>query len=117
MPSPRKGRPPYEPTEDQRRIVNIMAAGGLQQAQIAAAIGVSRPTLEKYFREELDGGGAKAHGMVVANLFRQATKDDPRATAAAIFWAKTRLGWRDVTSHELSGPNGGPARLEITWSK
>lgn len=107
------GRPPFEPTDEQRRIVNVMAAGGFQQLAIAQALGISDNTLRKYFAEELEAGGSKAHAMVVGNLYRQATKDDPRATPAAIFWAKTRLGWKDTNAVELSGPDGGPIRQSI----
>lgn len=107
------GRPPFNPTEDQRRIVNVMAAGGFQHDAIAYAIGCSDETLRKYFRDELDSGGAKANAMVVGNLYRQATKDDPRATTAAIFWAKTRLGWKEPQSLELSGPDGKPVQHEV----
>lgn len=108
------GRPPFEPTEEQRRIVNVMAAGGFQQLAIASALGISDNTLRKYFAEELEAGGAKAHASVVANLFKQATKDDPRSTAAAIFWTKTRLGWKDTSQMELSGPNGDAIKHSVT---
>ncbi len=108
------GRPPFEPTEEQRRIVSVMAAGGFQQLAIAHALGISDATLRKYFADELEGGGAKAHASVVANLFKQATKDDPRATAAAIFWTKTRLGWKDSSQLEVSGPDGGPVQHNVT---
>lgn len=107
------GRPSFEPTEEQRRIVNIMAAGGFQQQAIADSLDICKHTLLKHFRKELDAGGAKASAMVVGNLYRQATKDDPRATPAAIFWAKTRLGWKDTNAVELSGPDGGPIRQSI----
>jgi hypothetical protein len=113
QPTNKGGRPPFEPTEEQRRIVNVMSAGGFQQLAIAYALGISDNTLRKYFADELAAGGSKAHAMVVGNLYRQATKDDPRATPAAIFWAKTRLGWKDTNSVELSGPDGGPIKQSI----
>lgn len=108
------GRPPFQPTEEQRRIVNVMAAGGFQQVAIAHALGISDNTLRKYFAEELEVGGAKAHATVVANLYKQATKDDPRSTPAAIFWTKTRLGWKDTSQVELSGQNGEPIKHSFT---
>lgn len=104
----RYGRPPFQPTDDQRRIVNVMAAGGFQQSAIAHAIGISENTLRKYFADEIAAGGSKAHAAVVANLFKQATKDDPRSTAAAIFWTKTRLGWKDTTRLEHGGIENSP---------
>lgn len=108
------GRPPFQPTDEQRRLVEVMSAGGFQQDAIAYAIGISDDTLRKYFSTEIAAGGSKAHAMVVGNLYRQATKDDPRATAAAIFWAKTRLGWKEPQQVELSGPDGGPLQHSVT---
>ncbi len=108
------GRPPFQPTEEQRRVVTVMAAGGFQQLTIAHALGISDNTLRKYFAEELETGGAKAHGAVVANLFKQATKDDPRSAPFAIFWAKTRLGWKDTSQVEVSGQNGAPIKHSFT---
>lgn len=102
------GRPPFQPTEEHRKIVNMMKAGGFQNTMIAHALSIDEKTLVKYFREDLDAGGAKAHATVIGNLFRQATKDDPRSTAAAIFWAKTRLGWKDTTRFEHGGIENSP---------
>lgn len=110
---PRLGRPPFEPTDEQRKIVDVMAAGGFQQNVIADALGISDDTLRKYFAKELAAGGAKSHATIVANLYRQATKDDPRAIPAAIFWSKTRLGWKEPTQVELSGPDGGPIHHSV----
>jgi hypothetical protein len=31
---------------------------------------------------------------------------------AAIFWLKTRAGWKDTTSHEVSGKDGAPVAVE-----
>jgi hypothetical protein len=33
---------------------------------------------------------------VAGNLFRIATSEDPGAVTAAIFWLKTRAGWREA---------------------
>ena len=54
---------------------------------------MSRTTLLKHFREELDNGATKANVKVVAALFKMATSGD--CPAATIFWCKTRLGWRE----------------------
>ena len=42
------------------------------------------------------------------NLFRKATGDGPQAVAAAIFWLKTRAGWKETTVHEHGGAEGMP---------
>lgn len=47
------GRPPFKPTTVMRRKVSAAAGGGMAHDEIAAAFGVSRNTLEKYFGQEL----------------------------------------------------------------
>ncbi|MFZ3483900.1 hypothetical protein [Sphingomonas sp. 3-13AW] len=48
----KRGRPPHAPTDENRRKVILLAAFDKNEAQIAAALGISEPTLKKhYFRE------------------------------------------------------------------
>jgi hypothetical protein len=49
---------------------------------------------------------------VAESLYRKAATDGPQSVTAAIFWLKTRAGWKELVSHELSGPDGGPIRSE-----
>ncbi len=48
------GRPRHEPTYATRARVREMAAQGLYQADIAAEIGISAPTLCRHYQAELD---------------------------------------------------------------
>lgn len=98
-----EGRPPYRPTEEQRKMVEAMASVGVPQAEICMVLDIDAKTLRKHFREELDKAEIKANAKVAANLFRQATKDDFKATTAAIFWSKTRMGWKEPVHLEHSG--------------
>jgi len=91
-----RGKPRHEPTKETRRQIEMMVASGIQFELIAAIIGISEPTLRKYYPEELALGKAKANAMVAANIFRQATKDDPRCASFALFWAKTQMGWKET---------------------
>lgn len=103
----------HEPTDASRRHVEGMAAVGIPQDDIARIVGISAPTLRKHYRDELDLGATKANARVGQNLWRQATKDDFRATTAAIFWAKTRMGWKEPpTTLEHTGKDGGPIQSE-----
>lgn len=88
-------KPPYKPTEEGRKMVEAMASVGVPQDKICVVLGIDAKTLRKYFRDELDGAMIKANAKVAANLYRQATKDDFKAAPAAMFWAKTRMGWRE----------------------
>ena len=75
-----------------RRTVEAMAAFGIEEDQIARAHRMSRTALRRQFRQELATGAARANAKVVASLFDAAIGGN---VAAQIFWAKSRLGWRD----------------------
>jgi hypothetical protein len=100
------GRPKYQPDAKARAQVEAMAAYGAPQEDIARVVGVDAKTLRKHFREELDTGHVKANARVAESLFRKACADGPNAVTAAIFWLKTRAGWKEtsvvesVTRHE-----------------
>jgi len=106
------GKNPYQPEEADRKRVEAMTGYGLTHDQIASVIGISDETLRKYFRRELDTGAALANSRVAQNLYKWATSDKPGAVAASIFWTKTRMGWREVTRQEHTGPDGGPIQTE-----
>lgn len=85
-------RPKYEPTEEQRRQVRMLAAFGNTQEQIASVLEISDRTLRKHLRKELDRGVTEANSQIAQALFKKAKEGD---TAAQIFWLKTRAGWRE----------------------
>lgn len=93
------GRKPHQPTKEARRQVCEMAGMGLPQDQICSLIGVSIATLHKHYKEELVSGAAKANFQVAKSLFRLATGENPNP-ASAMFWAKTRMKWRETDSEQ-----------------
>ncbi len=94
------GRPPYEPTDQNRKQVSAMAAYGIPQMDICNVLGISINTLTKYYRHELDTGGAIATAKVAENLYKKATGDGSQSVTAAIFWLKTRAGWKETQTIE-----------------
>jgi hypothetical protein len=65
-------------------------------------VGIDAKTLRKHYREELDTGHIKATAKVAESLFRKATGEGAQSVTAAIFWLKTRGGWRETPqSHEV----------------
>ena len=94
-PKPRGGRPSFKPTGTQRQMVEAMAACGIKESDIAVVVGITPKTLRRHFRSELDTGHIKATAKVAGNLFRIATGNGREAVTAAIFWLKTRAGWRE----------------------
>lgn len=100
-------KPKHVPTDQNRRMVRMMVAGGIVYDDIAAALGVSRSSLKTHYKVELKSGGILANAMVVANLYRHATGDHPQAAvAAAKWWTQARMDWSE--KHEFSGPGGTP---------
>ncbi len=103
------GRPKFQPTQEQRELVTALARIGTRQDIIAGLVKDSRdrpisgPTLRRAFRAELDQAEVIANARVAASLYQTAT--DPRggmkATVAAIFWCKTRLGWRETQNLDV----------------
>lgn len=89
------GRPRYVPTPKERAQVKTLAGLGITHEGISAVIGITPPTLRKYFRRELKVGAHEATAQVAASLFRQATHPIKPNVVAGIFWMKVRAGWRD----------------------
>jgi hypothetical protein len=74
-----------------------MTAYGISQDAICAVLNVTRPTLERRCRHELDTGLAKANAMVGQSMFRMATAGPYSVRfLAAKYWLACRAGWRDV---------------------
>jgi len=86
----------YEPTEQARHMVKKMTAFGIPMKNIADVIGVGMKSLQKYFQKELESGHTEANFMIANKLFHSAMHGD---TTAAIFWCKTRLGWKETSKH------------------
>ena len=96
-------RPSHKPDPQTRRQVEAMAGYGVPESDIAGVVGVSPKTLRKHYRSELDHGHVKANAKVAENLFRKATGEGREAVTAAIFWLKTRAGWKETSVQEHTG--------------
>jgi predicted transcriptional regulator len=100
-------RKPHEPTDKDRKQVSLMAGIGLTHNQIAKIVGISDETLRKYYDKELEVSASMMNAQVAQNLFSIATSKGAGAVASAIFWMKTRGGWREVERKEITGKDGG----------
>lgn len=81
-----RGRPEHAPTAALRRKVSIAAGGGMTHEDIATALGISRETLRKHYRQELSIEAQKRRMEVLEAVFTTAKK---KGTSAA---ARTYLG-------------------------
>jgi hypothetical protein len=106
------GRPAHQPDATTRRQVEAMAGYGVPETDIARVIAIDAKTLRKHYRQELGTGSIKATAKVAEFLYRKATTEGPQCVTAAIFWLKTRGGWKETTVQEITGP---PPRLIVSW--
>ena len=102
----------FEPTDEQRRIVERAAGLGLRQDKVCQLIisprtngPISKETLEKHFRAELDRGMALADYAVAKSLYDQAVGGN---VTAQIWWTKARMGWKEtqVVENRATGFEG-----------
>lgn len=109
------GNVAFEPTDQQRADVLTYAKTFPEHsnAKIAILIGVSRSTLEKYFRHELDLGRAQMLAAIGAQMINRAMdKDAPTAKGdldAQKFILARLGGW--TTKVEMSGKDGRPVEV------
>lgn len=125
------GRPPFEPTAEQRKMVVTLAGYGLTQRQISFLVtnpttgrAIDEKTLREHFREELDVGEAKGDMAVLQSLFVQAVgrpaqfdeagrkihEEMTPVPAATIFSCKVRKGIR------MTERPGMPLPGDVDWS-
>lgn len=116
----RGGRPKgtgYHPTEEQRKLVVVMAGMGIPEEHMVQAVvnpSTKRPispvTLRAHFREELDKGFVQANTQVAAALYKNATTATDvypgGVPVAQIFWLKCRMRWQQ--SPHLAPPPPPP---------
>lgn len=102
MPPKKRGPAPFKPTDDERKLVEQMSAVGIPQESICLVIrdGIDDKTLRKHFRRELDTAAVKANAKIGGTLYNKAINGD---TTAAIWWSKTRMGWKETQEHQMGG--------------
>ena len=105
-------RPEYVPSKESRALVKVMAAAGIEQARMAGALGISRPTLRKHYKAEIANGGAEADAQIVAALFKSAVGGNVKAQ---IWWTQSRMGWRETMTVENVGKDGRPIEQTVTY--
>jgi hypothetical protein len=87
-----------KPTDEQRRLVKSMAAMGIRQDEIARKLDIRSPKRSAFTSARNSTGGATDANYNVANaLYKQVMKGN---ATAAIFWLKTRAGWRERSAPE-----------------
>lgn len=113
------GRPGFKPTDEQRILVEKLAAFGVRLDEMHIFVAqddgkpVSASTLRKHFKNEIAQGRIKANYKVANALYRNAV--DEGSISAQIFWLKTQGGWKAAPqAHELTGTGGAPIEQRTT---
>jgi hypothetical protein len=107
------GRPAFVPTKEQRNTVAMLSGFGIPHEGICQLVKhegepISRETLQKYFRADLDRGVHEANTKVAGSLFKAAI--DQNNVGAMIFWLKTRARWKETPQQvAFTDPDGNPA--------
>lgn len=109
------GRPTHKPTKNNRDTVKLYSGMGIPVVDIALKLKIDKETLYKYYSDELAEGRNEANLQVMGALFRSATVE--KNVPAQIFWAKSRVGLKETSGLEVSGPNGGPLSVEVSEAK
>ena len=106
-------KPLHQPTEKTRAEIIALRSYGVPIKEVAAYIGIDDKTLYKYYREELENSATKANANVGKFLYQAASGQSLKDGAtysdcvrAAMFWAKTRMGWKETNVQEHTGANG-----------
>jgi hypothetical protein len=120
-----RGQPKFAPTQDQRSQVKLMKAVGIPEDRICKTITnprtqkpVAPMTLARAFAVELENGATEFHALVgnfilCAILGKKpalgdAIKSEQVRMTAAIFFAKTKMGWRETVKNEQANKDDKP---------
>jgi DNA-binding transcriptional regulator YiaG len=101
-----RGKPPHVKDAKIASIVELCKAIGYSQEQTALVATVSVETLQKYYADEWEKGGARVNAKIAGNLATiAANPSHPKSVTAAIFWMKARMGWSDMKIAVKAGDN------------
>jgi len=111
---------PHIPTDKTRAEIVALRSYGVPIKEVAAYIGIDDKTLYKYYRDELENSAIKANANVGKFLY-QAASGQALATGAthsdcvraAMFWAKTRMGWKETNVQEVKMADEPIAKVTI----
>ncbi|EEA00133.1 hypothetical protein BH160DRAFT_4545 [Burkholderia sp. H160] len=116
-----RGKPRFEATDEQRELVRALLLCGVQVTKLCRHVinpRTGRPvnyrTLTRVFRTEIETAVEDANAAVVTNLYRIATspKESAPVVAAAIFWLRTKGGWRYADGTPLREEAGDTQMVE-----
>lgn len=113
-PSMHGGKPEHVPTPAMRAKVTAWTGGGIDQEQIAKALGIAPRTLSKHYKVELRAGRGTMDGMAISALALAMQRGGKEAVAAAKWWTQSRMGWSEkLTIDDVTALKDIPMRVTI----
>jgi hypothetical protein len=111
-----RGQPKFEPTQDQRSQVKMMKALGIPEDRICTTITnprtgkpVAPMTLARAFAvHALVGNFILCTILGKKPALGDAIKSEQVRMTAAIFYAKTKMGWKETVVNEQANKDGKP---------
>lgn len=100
------GQPQFKPTAQERKKVEMMAALGTPQKDMARNVrkgGIDVKTLMKHFGDEVETGAVKANIMVGGAMYNKAVGGDVQAQK---YFLGCRAGWKETNVQEHLGEVG-----------
>jgi hypothetical protein len=94
----------WEPTDEDKKKVRTLIGFGLTCEQVAVVMEVSRDTLYKRCKKEIDAGRPSAIAQVTQAAFKMAMSG--KNTAMTIFWLKTQAQWKEPESNRGDEDHG-----------
>lgn len=113
------GGQPFKPTDEDRQRVQTLAGLGLRHDEIALmvlwpnGVPIDEKTLQAHFARELAVGPVLANSQVAQAVLKKALGNGPQSGTLAIWWTKTRMGWKEQVGVEVELKSGvlvAPAR-------
>ena len=90
---------------------------------MAAYVGIDDKTLSKYYKEELELSAIKANANVGKFLYQAASGQAMANGAsyrdcitAAMFWAKTRMNWKETQQIDHTSSDGSMSPPTFTFN-
>ena len=106
----KRGRPPHLVTDENRRKVMLLAAFDKNEMQIAAALGISGPTLKKHYFRELKSR-LEARQRLEGKLLSALMKQVDAGNVSAIDKAFKRLDRHDLALGIQPPAKSKPAKV------
>lgn len=106
--------PKYQRSDDTARQVLLATGYGITRNELANWLQMDVKTLRHNYKHELETGATEANIRVAQSLFKMATSGEN--VAAAIWWTKARMGWKDTSRVENTGADGQPLVVDFRWA-